>query len=80
MIDATQRKKLKRYLKGDYSDAVIQILNERGKKTKFGKSFSADVVRQVFNGQFHSQAVVEAIYELYTRRKNNDLQQKELLK
>ena len=79
MIDAAQRKKLKKYLKGDYSDAVIQILNERGKKTKFGKYFSADVVRQVFNGQFHSQAVEAAIFELYEIRKNEALRNEQIL-
>lgn len=79
MISEIQKKKLKQFLKGDYSSAVIEILNRKGIKTKFGKPFRRDVVRQVLNGQYQSQPVEEAIFELYEIRKNEALRNEQIL-
>lgn len=79
MITEIQKQKLKKYLKGDYSAAVIEILKQKGIRTKFGKPFTRVIVRQVLNGQFHSQPVEEAIFALYELRKAEAQRKDEIL-
>jgi len=69
MINSTQRKKLKKVFKHDYSSDVFTLLMKRNIRTKAGNLISNNYIRQVFNGIRQNQHIEMAIFDVYDTRK-----------
>ena len=68
MISPEEKKKLKTYLKSDYSSDVLAVLAERHIVSKFQKPYSASMIRNVFNGKTQNFDIEKAILEVYRRK------------
>ena len=69
MITKTERKKLKRILKGDYTKQVLEILDSNDILNGKGEPYSASTVKAVFIGRFENRDIEAAILEVYQDRK-----------
>lgn len=76
MITAAQRIKLKKYLKGDYIQDVLEKLAEKNIMSKSGNPYSDKMISHVFNGRYTNSLIEEAIVKVYTERKNKSDQQR----
>ncbi len=68
MITPAQKRQLKIYLKGNYTDEVLDILLERNILSKRNKPYSKSMVRNVLNGNVEHYDIENAIIEVYRRR------------
>lgn len=75
MITTEDRKELKKILGNNYAPGVIQILNDKEQKNSRGREYSANSIRQVFNGREENLDIELAIYE---RRDQIIIKKKEL--
>ena len=69
MINASERKLLKKLLKGRYTKDVLIVLEHKKIKNSKDQPYSSDVIRQVLAGGLENKAVEEAIFEVYNNRK-----------
>jgi hypothetical protein len=69
MISKEQRSKLKKYLKGAYTQDVLKKMAERGILSRFGKPYSGKMISHIFNGRFENLKVEKALIDVYKDRK-----------
>ncbi|MFC0605925.1 hypothetical protein [Winogradskyella pulchriflava] len=69
MITQKQRIKLKVYLKADYTEDVITVLNNSNKRSPKGLEYTPHMIRQVMAGRENAD-VEQAILTVYQNRKN----------
>ena len=74
MITESERKLLKKLLKGHYTKDVLNVLNQKGIKNSKNQPYTSVVIRQVLAGGLNIKEVEDAIFEVYNNRK---LQQQE---
>tara|TARA_R110002126_G_scaffold110951_2_gene248690 strand:+ start:1511 stop:1792 length:282 start_codon:yes stop_codon:yes gene_type:complete len=67
MITKRERNKIKKILGGHYTDAVLEVLNNKGVRNKYGLFHSATMVQTVMNGQPHRE-IEEAIWDAVENR------------
>lgn len=68
MMNKSTRRKIKRVIGTQYTDEVLAILNQRGKKNKQGAPYNAAYIRTVFSGIRNNRDVQDAIYDLYEQK------------
>lgn len=82
MITKSEKKKLKKHLKSDYVEDVLQELSLKNITNREGKPYSESMIRMVLSGT-PNQHIEDAILTVYSRRKQQfearEARKKELL-
>ncbi len=79
MITIKQRNKLKELLKGNYTKAVKEKLDQLEVTNRYGNPYSDKMISHVFNGRYKNVFIEKAIFEVYADRKKaikKDLEEK----
>jgi len=70
MITSKQAKKFKEYLSNDYTTDVLKKLKAEKITKPNGEEYSAGYITHVFNGRKSNIKIENAIFKIYTERRN----------
>lgn len=69
MITPKIKAELKKFLKSDYSEDVLKILNDSNITSRKGEPYSASAVKNVLNGNLENIDIEKALTVVYLQRK-----------
>jgi hypothetical protein len=78
MITPTEKKQLKEIMHPHYTDAVLEILNNKAIRNRNGHPHTATYVMQVFNGFRSNKDIENAIWDFANQCKAEKQEQQEL--
>jgi len=78
MITKTERKKLKKYLKDDYSGEISSMLEEKGIRNRHGNPYTNQYIRVIFSGKRTNMIIEKMFFDLYSQRKEQVEQLKQI--
>lgn len=78
MITKTERKKLKKYLKDDYSSEISSMLEEKGIRNRYGNPYTNQYIRVIFSGKRTNMIIEKMFFDLYSQRKEQVEQLKQI--
>jgi|GEM_PF-1837681 len=78
MITKTERKKLKKYLKDDYSSEISSMLEEKGIRNRYGNPYTNQYIRVIFSGKRTNMIIEKMFFDLYNQRKEQVEQLKQI--
>lgn len=79
MITKTQKNALKKFIKGNYSEEVSEILESLDMTNKQGVAYSKTYIIMVFNGHRNNEEIEDAIYQLAAQKKLKQINRKAIL-
>ena len=77
-LSKTETKKIRKTLGYNYTNYILNVLNERGIKNRLGVSHQPTYITLVFHGLRYNPDVIDAILEAYRRKQLEDEKRSEV--